>query len=315
MATLHQDLKLISATILLGHPVAPVSLSHITKEVASLLLDQPLPYNSTLERRYTIHGVETISVSEILQRASPIDGNISKIAQQMGYFKVISQANRKNVVSLLNQVDITHLVTDPYLYSAEARLLGKLSLRDKIILAGHRTEKMTLDSYWSVVNLLANALRRTKKAINNHDSVELKISVNKACECARELVLKSEHYPELVSKVKVKLEAYPSIAAALLASTLEENQKIDEKDVARAKILERGTHLLRSILTKLGTYSSSPSINYEIEDNRFKNVCKFENFGTPSGNLVTNPCILIDFMLDLIMFEHYWVVVPLEQNA
>jgi hypothetical protein len=315
MAMLRRDLRLIGNTILLAHPVGHVSLTHLTKETASLLLDQPPPFLSSLKRRFTIHGAETISfIPEIFQKPSPIDGSVSKIAEQIGCYKVASQSNRKSVYSLVNFVQLGDLVTDEYLYKQEAILLGRLSLTDKILLAGHRTYDMTMDSYNAVSCLLLNNLDRLRMLISSKRVDCLETAVNKVCECSHELLLKVNYYPKLIHALKIKLDAYPTIAAALLASTLSENQPISAKNIARAKVIERGVHLLRSLLAFKGYYSNR-STNIEIEEIRFKQCCKNENIETPTGNFTTNPIILIDFLKDLLLFEQYWEVVPVKPNA
>jgi hypothetical protein len=315
MAMLGQDFRLISSTIQLGHPVAPVSLSHLTKEMASLLLDQPPPYLSSLQRRFTIHGVETISAnSGILQKASALDGNIAKIAEQMNYYKVTSTRRRKTVHNLMTRIELEGIVSDEYLYSEEARLLGRLKLTDKIILAGHRTRDMTLESYSSVSKLLVNTLQLLKLQFIRNETNVIPGVVDKACECAHEMVLKVEYYPQLVPTVRLKLEAYPSIAAALIASTIDQYQGSFDEQLCVAKVIERGIHLLRSILASSGTYKSK-SLSWEIEDHLFKQLCKVHNIGTPTSNLFNNPIILIDFLLDLLLYKWYWEVEAAEQNT
>jgi hypothetical protein len=316
MSKIQRDLALISSVIIIGHPNRTVFLSHLTKELASLLHDQPLPYLSSLKRRFTIHGVETISVgSGILQKPSPIDGNLAKLAKTMNYYQVLPHGSHKIVESLLSDASVDNLVTDEFFFIEEVKLLGKLTLADKIVLAGQRDREMTLDSFHSVRHLLMYSLENTRKFLLSKDLTNLRVATDKACECATELLLKVNFYPTQVERVKNKLDYYPSVAAALLASSLQENQGALSDYIGIARLAKRGVHLLRSIFSKSGLYVAKASTEIIIEEHRFIAACEAAGPEFSTIKSITDPIVLIDFLLDVLQCKEWRGKAQLEQIA
>lgn len=159
--------------------------------MASLLLDQYFTYRSSLARRFTIHGVETVSVdSGIIEKPSSLDGNMARLAKQMQCYETSPKGAWTIVRSLLPPTSLENLVADEFLYKEEAKLLGRLSLTEKTALAGHRNARMTIQSYETVDQMTMYHLRTIKECLLAKDNLRTTWEVHKACECADELVKK-----------------------------------------------------------------------------------------------------------------------------
>lgn len=303
MVILYRDLTVIANTILIGHTNHLAILSHLTKEMASLLLDQSFTYQSSLSRRFTIHGAETISRnSGVFEKASPIDGSLASLAEEGGYYQIFRRGPETVVKALSPPRSLKNLVGDEFLFAEETRLLGRLTLKDKIILAGHRTAEMTIESFERLARITQRNLGGTKSSLLMKDHRKIGLAIDKLCECVDELVKKVDLYPREVARVKVKLEEYPSIAGGMLASSLEDNQGSFDEDVKMAKTVRRGVHLLRSILRERNMYDRC-SKSALIEERRFRNACKSWNAETPGTELTSNPLRLTDHLSSLLEAE------------
>lgn len=303
MSTIQRDLSVISYTINVAHPSCSTYLSHLTKEMASLLLDQPLSYSSFLERRFTIHGVETISApNDLFERPSSLDGSLARLATEFGYYQVITEKTRKIVTSMNRINALDSLVDDGFLYTQEAKLLGKLNLKEKIVLAGHRNKEMTLKSFASVAELVVFELGRVKNSILTKRSSDLGKDLDKLVECCDELVKKVDCYPLEIPKIKMKLDQYPTIIAGMLSCEIEQNQGNFSDYVSFAKTVRSGAHLLRSALCNKGLYNRQ-SKHILIEHIRFKNLCESLGIKPQSMEESTDPIKTIDFILNLCGLE------------
>lgn len=282
--------------------------------MASLLLDQSFTYRSSLARRFTIHGVETISKdSGIIEKPSSLDGNMARLAKQMQSYEISRKGAWTIVRSLLPPTSLENLVADEFLYKEEARLLGRLSLTEKTALAGHRNATMTIQSYEAVDQMTSYHLRAIKECLLTKDSLRIAWEVHKACECADELVRKVDFYPVEVEKVKSKLEMFPSIAAAMLTSDVQERQGSFDEKITRATVVRRGIHLLRSILTDQGILRQR-SRSVFIEDRRFREVCKLCGIEV-RDELCNSPLSLVDFLMTLPEQKENQRLTYIEQTA
>jgi len=174
---MRNDFGLITQTSIQAHQERNISITHVTKELASLLLDQPLTYDSFLTQRYNIHGGETVfRPNDIIQGYTSIDGPLGKYAQRLGFFEIIENKNRKYLHPItIPHVDSNKLIEDSYLFFEEARILGKLDLVEKIVLAGHRSRKMTLQNYNEACRILLRDLRALRNQIHTTISEREKI--------------------------------------------------------------------------------------------------------------------------------------------
>ena len=315
MVKLRRDLTVIANTIQIAHPSDSVFLSHLTKEMASLLLDQSFSYRSSLVRRFTIHGVETISKdSGILEKPSSLNGSLARLAEQTQCYQISRKGTRTIVRSLLPPMSLDNLVVDEFLYKEEAKLLGRLTITEKTALAGHRNTKMTIESYETVARMTLCHLRAIKEYLSMRDNSKIDWEVHKVCECADELVRKVDFYPAEIRKVKSKLDVRPSIAAAMLASDIQESQGSFDENIMRATVVRRGIHLLRSILAERGI-SHQRSKSAFIEERRFKETCKNYGLETPKVELCNYPAFLIDFLLALLEQKENLRLAYVEQTA
>lgn len=282
--------------------------------MASLLLDQYFTYRSSLARRFTIHGVETVSVdSGIIEKPSSLDGNMARLAKQMQCYETSPKGAWTIVRSLLPPTSLENLVADEFLYKEEAKLLGRLSLTEKTALAGHRNARMTIQSYETVDQMTMYHLRTIKECLLAKDNLRTTWEVHKACECADELVKKVDFYPIEVGKVKSKLEAFTSVAAAMLTSDIQEKQGSFDEEITRATVVRRGVHLLRSILTEQGILRQR-SRSVFIEDRRFSKACKLYGIEV-RAELCNTPLSLVDLLMTLSERKENRRLAYIEQTA
>lgn len=282
--------------------------------MASLLLDQSFTYRSSLARRFTIHGAETVSKdSGIIEKPSSLDGNVARLAKQMQCYEISRKSAGTIVRSLLPPTSLENLVADEFLYEEEAKFLGRRSLTEKTALAGHRNATMTIQSYEAVDQMAMYHLRAIKECLLTKDNLRIAWEVHKACECADELVRKVDFYPVEVGKVKSKLELFPSIAAAMLASDIQEDQGSFDEKIARATLVRRGVHLLRSILTDRGILRQR-SKSVFLEDRRFREACKLYGIEV-RAELCNSPLSLVDFLMTLPELKENRRLSYIEQTA
>lgn len=300
MTMLCRDLTIIANTIFVGHLSRSVFLSHLTKEMASLLLDQTFTHTSSLRRRFTIHGVETISEnSGIFEKPSSLDGSIANLAEQIGCYRIFRKGPRTMVKSLSPPRSLKNLVADEFLYTEEARLLGKLTLSEKNTLAGHRNRKMTMESFETLTQMTLFSFGKINEALLMKDDLKTGWAIDKACECTDELVKKVDYYPTQTRKVKAKLDMYPSIATSMLASDIQEDQGGFDEHIKIATVVKRGVHLLRSILRERGIYHRR-SKSVLIEDHRFRRAAQSCNTAPPGIELTDDPLLLTDYLSALL---------------
>jgi hypothetical protein len=297
---LRNDFELIRQTSTCAH-LRSISITHLTKEFASLLRDQHLRYDSFLAHRFNIHGSETIfRPNDIVRGYTSIDGPLGRYAQHLGFFEIVENKNRKYLSPInIPDVDINTLVEDAYLFFEEALILGKLDLVEKIVLAGHRSRAMTIQNHREACGIFLRDLRTLKNKLQSRQYVDLKKYVDRMNECADELVKKVEYYPKRVSRLKQKLDSSSNVAASLLASQLHEGQLDFSKELKVSILCLRSSHLIRSLLYETGIYPLF-SKSAEIEYHRFRQTCGVSDLTFAQ---TSSPLPKVNFVLDYLENE------------
>jgi hypothetical protein len=297
---LRNDFRLIASTINLGYPSHHVYPSHITKDLAILLKDNSLLYKSNLVRSKGMHGrIVLFDSNEIFENPSPIHGPVSEYAKLLGFYEVFKNGKGQSMRPLISLDTIEDLVYDGFLYSEETKLLGKLNLKDKIVLAGHRTRQDTLETFSAVVDLTSFNLISIREAIVNKRPSGISYLMNKINTCTKELVLKVGAYPKLSERLALKLDYYPTIAAPMLVSELQKDQGDFRDYVLLSEAIKAGTYMLRSVLYDKGLYTK-PSMSVEAAYSIFRNACTRCEISAPSIQELSKPLVLIDLILSVL---------------
>lgn len=263
------DLVIVQYVLLRSREGSEAFLIHLTKELASLILDQALRYNSLLSRHFTIHGVETgLSPNEIFARFLPLDLRRGIYAESLGFFKVVRGVNSKKVVPINPEVpDVSNLVVDVDLFDQEIVFLRSLPLADKNILATHRNLDMTRQGIRAVCRLYLYYTREMHKALSLRNREMAQMLADKTNECADELVKKSGYYPDHATALRSRLlTCDDDIGRKLGMEIIPHVGQLDNVPAISNTVL-RGSHLLRSCLAEKGLYGhKSTEVSQEVKE-------------------------------------------------
>jgi len=305
---IRHGLRIVTSAQIAAHAGRASPLIHITKESASILVDQDINPEALLARRYTIHGVETgIGPNQIFTKFVPLGNTLAKYGESFGLFKTVERRNQTAFVPLVKEPpDISNLVTEPKEFFREAEFLGSLRFTEKNVLATHRTLEMTVESHQTVSRLFLGVTERLLQVLDKQTPSSVMRLTDKINECADELVKKSSYYPAQASALKRKLENSNNAIAITLAKSIEPHDELMADVVPLSNVVLRGSHLIRSQLSHVGLYSRR-STSVHAQYKKFVEACKFASLDSPKiANYQIDVKTIIRFMQAKILTQLIW---------
>ena len=276
------DLRIIANVILTAHPLRSPPLIHVTKEIGALLLDQELYADTLLLRRNTIHGIEVgLRRNEIFQSFIPLGKTLGRFAKEFELFIAVEKRNQTVLVPLQpTPPDLSDLVAHPKAFAKEAAFLGSLGFTAKNVLATHRILRMTLESHRTAAQLFLHYNSKLLKDLNSRRFSSVTGLVDRINECTDELVMKSAYYPAQATILRKKLLKGNSTIGKLLGRCIQPHEESVDELISISEAILRGSHLIRSLLYKIGLYlvRSKP---VHTQQDRFAKACKSADIDPP----------------------------------